>query len=162
MLFGDDAAPWHPHGDVRVPTLLPCLLALALAQVPWMPCHCGDTCEIRPLLLASADTCHEPDHATSHRTCPAHGCTGHRSAHPVESAPSPDDGEDHHHEIYILQAVTAPPSPSLPAAGSGVLHVLAPTLDVACGEAAPRERLHAAGGAATGPPEGLASTRLLL
>lgn len=145
------------------------ILALALVQVPWIPCHCGETCEIRPLLVTMGHHCDDPDHEVIHRTCPAHGCTGHRVEPPPcppapepapEPAPDSDHDHDHDHDVFLLQAVSSPPVPSLPLGTS-----LAWLEAVDAGVTAPRvptDGEHVGSGGGTGPPPALATVRLLV
>lgn len=136
--------------------LLP-ILALALAQVPWIPCHCGEGCEIRPLLVATTHRCDDPEHEVIHRTCPAHGCTGHKDAQPPRT-PHPEG--DHDHEIFILQAVSSPPAPSLPL---GTSMAWTEAVDGPSTAArVPTDGAHVYAGEATGPPRALATIRLLV
>ncbi len=144
--------------------ILICALALALAQVPWIPCHCGEGCAIRPLLVATSHDCEDPDHAVIHRRCPAHGCAGHKAEHHAEEpvrAPDHDGDDEHDHSIFLLQAVTAPAAPGLPlgTAASWLASVQVPAV------AAPRAHLSArleCEEEATGPPRALATIRLLV
>ena len=140
-----------------------CLAALAFAQVPWIPCHCGDGCEIRPLLVAETHACEHPAHAVEHNHCLAHGCLGHRHHHAPLPASEPEpepESPDHDHEIYILQAVSAPASPSVsPASPAWGAVVSVDAFDATFALSDAPRRIPEVG---TGPPAALTTVCLLL
>lgn len=149
-----------------------CAVAVALIQVPWIPCHCAGNgaCVPRPTLGAAVHDCEahrarpEPARcACSHHHHDAHHDHAHHAHHdePPVDAPRPgDDTDDHDHDLLFLQAV---------APGTGVtLASHAPALDAIplaldAPSALPVRSVRSQMSPPDiGPPSRLASVRLLL
>lgn len=136
------------RGRLRVAPFL-VLLALLLAQVPWLDCRCEEGASRTAAFLAP-DCDHDHHHAHGH---------AHDHGEPAEVPGAPHDPDDHDHEIVFAVALSAAPAAGLdapaafaalapPGGGTEVLPVAAARASLLLRE--------------TGPPDVLASVRLLL